>query len=97
MSLATVSGQGIRPDNDKIEAVANTSRLKCASEVLCSLGSEIIVPDMKLQLHDDETSKHVKLISRQRDDAGDTRGFPQLREPLLPVLLVVEGQLEGPG
>ena len=28
-----VSGQGIRPDNKKIEAVANAPRSKCASEV----------------------------------------------------------------
>ena len=35
---------------------------------------------IKLQLDDDETSVHGKLISGERDDAGKMRGFPQLRE-----------------
>ena len=35
---------------------------------------------IKLQLDDDETSLHGKLISGERDDAGNMKGFPQLRE-----------------
>ena len=38
------------------------------------------VKRIKLQLDDDETSVHGKLISGEKDDAGDMKGFPQLRE-----------------
>ena len=36
------------------------------------------VKKIKLQLDDDETSVYGKLISGEKDDAGDVKGFPQL-------------------
>ena len=38
------------------------------------------VKKIKLQLDDDETSVHGKLISGVKDDAGDMKGFSQLQE-----------------
>ena len=41
-----ISGQEIRPDNKKIEAVVNAPKPKCASEVRSFLRRQITVPDM---------------------------------------------------
>lgn len=38
------------------------------------------VTKIKLQLDDDETSVYGKLISGEKDDVGDMKGFPQLQE-----------------
>ena len=38
------------------------------------------VKKIKLQLDDDETSVHGKLIPGEKDDVGDMKGFPQLQE-----------------
>lgn len=38
------------------------------------------VKKIKLQLDDDERTVHQRLISSDKDDAGDAKGFPHLRE-----------------